>query len=131
VAWSPGGTLLASGDGLERGTTGGFDAQIRLWGLAQGRLVRHFPGHINSVQSLAFSPNGKTLASAGHDARARLWDVATGKRLLQIRGADSAGKTVAFSPDGTALLVAGTSGELALWRVAGGQKLRDLGPAGD
>jgi WD40 repeat protein len=131
VAWSPDGTLLATGDGLAGGSTGGFDAQIRLWGLAEGRLVRHFPGHINSVQSLAISPDGRLLASAGHDARAKLWDVATGKRLLQIRGADSSGKTVAFSRDGKALLLAGTSGELALWRVASGQKLRDLGPAGD
>jgi hypothetical protein len=80
------------------------------------------------VQSLAFSPDGKTLASAGHDARAKLWEAATGKRLQQIRGADSQFKSVAFAPDGKTVLVAGSSGELALWRVESGQKLRDLGP---
>jgi WD40 repeat protein len=127
VAYSPDSATLATGDGYARGGTGGLDAQIRLWGVAEGRLLREFSGHLNSVQSLAFAPDGKTLASAGHDARARLWEVATGKRLLQIRGADSPFKSVAFAPDGRALLVAGTNAELALWRDDSGQKLLDLG----
>jgi WD40 repeat protein len=128
LAFSSDGRTLATGDGLMGGGTGGFDARIRVWSAADGRLLRQFPGHLNSVQSLAFAPDGKVLASAGRDARARLWDVATGKRLLQIRGADSKYRAVSFSPDGTALLVAGSEGQLALWRADSGQKLRDLGP---
>jgi WD40 repeat protein len=126
VAYSPDCKILATGDGIMG--SGGFDAQIRLWSIDEGRLLRRFPGHINGVHSLAFSPDGKTLASAGWDARAKLWDVVTGKRLHQIRGADSHHlKRVAFSPSGKELLVSGYSGELALWRVDSGQKARDLG----
>jgi WD40 repeat protein len=130
LAYSLDGKVLASGDGYERGGTGGWEAKIRLWDLSQGRLTREFFAHLNSVQSLAFSPDGRTMASAGHDARAKLWDVTTAKRLHQIRGADIWVKSVAFSPDGKLLLVAG-AGQLELREPTSGRKIRDLGPADD
>jgi hypothetical protein len=108
-----------------------LDAQIRLWDPAAGRLLRQFPGHLNGVESLAFSPDSSKLASGGHDARVRLWDVATGKRLLQVRGGASPPmKTAAISPDGKTFLVAAADGELALWRLDSGQKVRDLATTG-
>jgi WD40 repeat protein len=136
VAYAPDGKTVATGDGSS-GDGGALDAQIRLWGLPEGRLIRQFPGHLGSVQSLAFSPDGRRLVSAGHDARARLWDVATGERLHKLRGADSRFRSAVFSPDGKTLLVAGppggagSPGELSLWRADSGEKLRDLGPSGD
>jgi WD40 repeat protein len=137
VAYAPDGKTLATGDGYWGGSTGAQDAQIRLWGLPEGRLVRQFHGHLTSVQSLAFSPEGRRLASAGHDARARLWDVATGERLYKFRGADTQYHSAVFSPDGNMVLVAGAPGggnspsELSLWRVDSGKKVRDLGTTGD
>jgi WD40 repeat protein len=128
IAYSPNGSTIATGDGCEYGGSGGLDAQIRLWNASDGRLLRQFPGHINSVQSLAFSPDGQTLASAGHDARVKVWDVATGKRQLQMRGADSQFRSVAYSSDGKTLLVAGTNSELYLCRSDSGKKVQDLGP---
>jgi hypothetical protein len=102
---------------------------VRLWDVSEGRLLREFFGHLNGAESLAFSPDGKTLATAGSDARCRLWDVPGGKRLRQVRGADTR-KTVAFSPDGRTLLVADNhDGGMALWAADTGAKRRDLGMA--
>jgi WD40 repeat protein len=131
VAYSPDGKLIATGDGYGGGGTGGLDAQIRLWNVEDGTLVRQLPGHLNSVQSLTFSPDGKMLASAGHDARAKLWDLATGKRLYQLRGADAQFQSVTFSTDGNTVVVANTLGQLALWRVGSGQRIREFGPVDD
>jgi WD40 repeat protein len=129
MAYSPDGKILATGNG-NRGT-GGYDAHICLWDLSAGRLLRHFSGHLNGIESLAFSPDGNRLASVGHDARTRVWDVATGKRLLHIRGEDTGYRTTAFSPDGKTLLTAGSPNELDLWRAGTGRKVRHFGAAWD
>jgi WD40 repeat protein len=61
--------------------------------------------HGGNVLSIAFSPDGKTLASAGSDRKIRFWDLATGKEIRQFsaRGAISG---IAFSPDGRTLALA-------------------------
>jgi WD40 repeat protein len=130
VECSPDGKMLATGEGYPSGY-GNNEAQIRLWSLADGTLVRQFTGHLHSVHRLAFSPDGTRLASAGYDARFRVWDPATGKRLFQIRGNEGT-RTLAYSPDGK-MLVLGTSwGDLSLVQAENGQKVRDLGtPQGD
>ena len=61
------GRTLATGDGQPYGKDWG-EAQIRLWGLADGQLVRQFTGHLGSVGGLAYSPDGRRLASGGGDA---------------------------------------------------------------
>src|SRR5262249_53691910 len=66
--FSPNGSILA--------TEGAFGFHsVRLWSVANGRLLHAMEGHSNQVESLAFSPNGKLLASSSLDRTIRLWDV--------------------------------------------------------
>ncbi len=55
------------------------------------------------VNSIAFSPDGKTLAAGSDDGTVRLWDVAVGDELSRFEGHSSGVRAVAFSPDGKTL----------------------------
>jgi WD40 repeat protein len=95
--------------------------------LPVGALTRLTTGNIRDgagITSLAFSPDGKLLASGSTEARLRLWDLATGKIVFQVTGAGTGG--VAFSPDGKLLASAqseGKKGTIRVWEVATGKEL--------
>src|SRR5947209_4969541 len=72
-------------------------------------------GNVGRVFSVAFSPDGKTLAAGGWDGSIRLWDVATSKELRQFVGHKGWVKSVAFSPDGRTLISAGRDRDIHIW----------------
>jgi WD40 repeat protein len=82
--------------------------------------------HGDSVYGVAFSPDGKLLASTGMDAAVRFWDVATGKPEAVLRGPANC---LAFAPDGKTLAAGAAWGTdpLCLWDVATGKRLRRFG----
>ena len=76
--------------------------------------LRQFRGHIDQVQSIDFSPDGKTIASAAHDGTIRIWDAASGTEIRPF--APKVGKLhhVAFAPDGLTLAFSSEKGHVGL-----------------
>src|SRR5262249_31081470 len=99
---------------------------IRLWNTADGKEVRQFAGHTEWVNTLAFSPDGKTLVSGSDDKTVRCWDPDTGQEKQQLRGHQGGVDSVAFSPDGKLLASEGKWGSIRLWEIGTGKDLRNL-----
>ncbi len=76
---------------------------MRLWSLDPIKQIRAFPGRELRVTSVAFAPDGKTLAAAYDGGEVRLWDTASGKELWTL---PNPGGPLAFSPDGKTLAAA-------------------------
>jgi sugar lactone lactonase YvrE len=95
--------------------------EIYLWDALTGEVITVLRGHRLVATSLAFSADGRWLASAGHDGRVCLWDV-PGRRLERtIEGHERPLTCLAFAPDGARLAGGTTNGEVWLWKPGSGE----------
>jgi WD40 repeat protein len=120
VAFSPDGKILA--DGIVFSSASASDVgmgTLQLWDVASHRqLIGNLANTVGAVYSVAFSPDGKTLASGSGDGTVRLWDVATGQQIGDsLTARDGQVSSVAFSPDGKTLASGSANGTVHLWDV--------------
>jgi WD40 repeat protein/serine/threonine protein kinase len=83
----------------------------------------HFAGH-GGLKRVAYSPDGKLLATAGMEGSIRLWDLATAQLRHTLHAHAGGVRTLVFAPDGQRLASGGQDGAIRVWDLASGQAVR-------
>jgi WD40 repeat protein len=125
AAFSPDGQLLARADWVVPGEKA--DPLVRLWDTASGKEMKTLSKHRGQVRALAFSGDGKLLASGGSDRSICLWNPATGQPLRQWQDPQGEVWTLAVAPDGKRVASANNGGTVRLWDAATGRELHHWG----
>jgi RNA polymerase sigma factor (sigma-70 family) len=122
LAFAPDGLLAVGGSGPD---AFGF---AQLWDPATGKEGQRWYAAGFGIGALAFSNDGRMLATAGNDCRIRLWETNSDKELKPADGDASRALTAAYSPDGRFVATGGMDGAVRLWEAATGRLLHRCGP---
>ncbi len=116
IQFSPDGKLLAVAS----------STSIWIYDVDTSKELYRFIGHVQTVSSIAFSPNSKMLASGSWDQTVRLWDPKKGTHLRTLTGHTGRVHSVAFSPNGRTLASSGADKIVRLWDTGKGTHKHDL-----
>jgi WD40 repeat protein len=111
VAFGPGGQIATAGE----------DHHLRVW---DGSVMRTFRGHQNHVQGVAFSPDGRRVATASRDRTVKLWKIDTDQQFRAFLGPGAPMLGARFSPDGRRLTSVAEDGTVREWDADSGKLLR-------
>lgn len=123
LQWFP---ILLIASVVSRGALGGEDKQQ----VETSQELLVFKRHVGAVQTLAFSPDGKSVASVGRDRSVKVWNASTGKELFTLEVDSGYIIAVAFSPDGKRV-AAGQTNSVKVWDMVTGQEVHTLPPGSE
>ncbi len=135
LAFSPDGRRLATASTPAAGLAPARAGRLVVWDAATGREELVLRGHADTVASVAFSPDGKTLASGDSGGEVRTWDAVTGAPALTLRLPGATIDQVAFGPGrggagGGHATRAEAPGVVAVWDTATGREVLSLSDRG-
>jgi len=110
LAFSPNGKLLASG------SDGGPESSVKIWNVGDQTLIEGAQGPSRYATAVAFSADGRALASAG--LAVRVWNINQRKITDEFSGHEGPVRSLAFSPDGTLLASGSEDNSVKLWKLA-------------
>ncbi len=116
--------LAYSNDGgtLAFATTDPGRPWIEIWDIKKGQLVQSLNStHVSLIMSLAFSPDGKFVATGSADKKIELWDIATGRSLKMLTGHANYVSSLVFSPDSKTLFSGSGDRTIKLWDITSGE----------
>jgi len=108
VAFAPNGRTIVSGAAYT-------DNIVRTWDAFTGQIKGRWRGHKDGIEAIAYTPDGKVVASGSQDGTVRLWDAATGQQIGAPLGNDAPVAQARFSPDGARVVAATGDKTARLW----------------
>jgi WD40 repeat protein/tRNA A-37 threonylcarbamoyl transferase component Bud32 len=127
VGFSPDGKRLASAGGvLDADGRRYVSGELKEWDAQTGQQLLSLQGHTGAVTSVAFSADGRHLASGSLDQTVRVWDLQAEQQTLTLQGYADAVMSVTFSPDSTRLASGSSDRRVKVWDAATGRQTLEL-----
>ena len=107
----------------------GSSGELILWDIRTGEAIRHIGGHLTGVAGIAFSPDGRVVASADESGTIALWDVETGQEIRHFPRPDGPNviwNYIAFGPDGQSIITTLEDNRIILWDTSTGREIRQF-----